>query len=228
MPKRGADAWPAAAIFDFDGLIVDTALCWRTAYTRVLGRHGRQLDPGQPATLLGASVREAARWLGVAPEEVHHELRSAVAQADLHALPGVRTLLDRLRGQMRLAVATNGPRDVVVSALRRLQLGASFDAVVSAESLPLDKPAPDVYLAACREVRVDPCEAVALEDSAIGVTAARNAGLTVIQVAHGAAGPSGADLQLARLDDPELFAFLGLGQPRRACDATRAEASSDA
>jgi beta-phosphoglucomutase-like phosphatase (HAD superfamily) len=44
------------------------------------------------------------------------------------------------------------------------------------------KPAPDIYLRACQDLDVDPSEALALEDSASGVAAAKAAGLTCIAV----------------------------------------------
>jgi HAD superfamily hydrolase (TIGR01509 family) len=202
---------PSAAVFDFDGLIADTASCWHAAYARVLARRGRRLDAAVTARLVGASVRGAAQILDVPATELRHELRAAFAASALDALPGVATLIERLRGDLGLAVATNGPRDIVASALRRLRLDAAFDDVVSAEALPREKPAPDVYLAACELLRVDPSRAVALEDSVLGAASARAAGLTVIQVANGAAEAADADLRLARIDDPALLAFLGLG-----------------
>ena len=48
--------------------------------------------------------------------------------------------------------------------------------------MALPKPAPDVYLEACRQLGVEPAMAVALEDSAVGIAAAKAAGLTVIAV----------------------------------------------
>jgi HAD superfamily hydrolase (TIGR01509 family) len=213
--RRNGD-WPTAAVFDFDGLIADTGDCWHAAYRTVLARRGRRIGPAEEAALVGASVRGAARGLDVPEIELRAELRSTFAGATFEALPGVALLLGRLRDELRLAVATNGPHELVLGALRQLGLDGAFDAVVSAESLPREKPAPDVYLAACRALAVDPSQAIAFEDSAIGVTAARRAGLLVIQVPGDAAESTDADLGLARLDDPALFAFLGLAPPHEA------------
>ena len=201
---------PAAAVFDFDGLIADTQTCWHDAYRAVLGRRGRQIGAEPLAQLAGASVREAAVGLDVPPDELRTALRGAFASATIAPLPGVEALIARLHEELPLAVATNGPHDVVLGALRRMRLDAAFSAVVSAEALPREKPAPDVYLEACRALAVEPARAVAFEDSAIGVTAARRAGLRVVQVAPSASERADADLRLARLDDPRLLAFLDL------------------
>jgi len=200
----------AAAVFDFDGLIVDTQACWHAAYRAVLARRDRSIGPEQLAQLAGASVRAAALGLEVPPDELRAALRRAFAGATLAPLPGVEALIARLRDVLPLAIATNGPHDVALGALRRMRLDAAFTAVVSAEALPHEKPAPDVYLEACRLLAVEPAQAVAFEDSAIGVTAARRAGLVIVQVAPSTSEQADADLRLARLDDPRLVSFLQL------------------
>lgn len=195
-------------MFDFDGLIADTQACWHAAYRDVLARRDRQIGAHELAQLAGVSVRAAALGLEVLPDELRAALRRAFASATLAPLPGVEALIAQLHGALPLAVATNGPHDVVLGALRRMRLDAAFAAVISAEELPHEKPAPDVYLKACRLLGVEPAQAVAFEDSAIGVTAARRAGMVVVQVACNASERADADLVLAQLDDARLAAFL--------------------
>jgi HAD superfamily hydrolase (TIGR01509 family) len=199
-----------AAVFDFDGTIADTQACWHAAYRQLLARRGRRLGDGGLAMLTGASVREAAEGLDVPEAELRAALGDAFARTPIAPLPGVEALVRRLRERMPMVVATNGPRELVLAVLQRLRLDDVFDAVLSGEHQPREKPAPDVYLAACRALGVDPVHAVAFEDSAIGVTAARRAGLFVIHVAGDAAECTDADLGLSRLDDPTLLTFLGL------------------
>src|SRR5918992_1346272 len=73
-------------------------------------------------------------------------------------------------------------REAGAETLERLELRAWFHAVVSAEETAAAKPAPDVYLEACRRLGAPPSESIALEDSAIGAAAAKAAGLTVVVV----------------------------------------------
>jgi HAD superfamily hydrolase (TIGR01509 family) len=201
---------PRAVVFDFDGLIARTEPCWHAAYERVLSGRGRRLGPAETSRLLGASVRGASRILEVPEDELRNELRAAFDRAQLHLLPGIGFVLERLRATFPMAVATNGPRDVVAAALERLGVSDSFDAVLSAEALTRDKPAPDVYLAACKALGVDPSQAIALEDSVLGATSARAAGLVVIQVAEPNVPPADADMRIRRLDDPAFMARVGL------------------
>jgi HAD superfamily hydrolase (TIGR01509 family) len=83
---------------------------------------------------------------------------------------------------IRLGLASNSPRFLVDDALASAGLTDRFEAIVTGEDVEHAKPAPDIYLLACERLGVDPSEALALEDSASGVQAAKRAGLTCIAV----------------------------------------------
>jgi HAD superfamily hydrolase (TIGR01509 family) len=181
-----------AAIFDLDGLLLDTEPGWQRAETELLRRHGDTYTEADAAASLGSPVWEVvdryAHRLGLDDDGRDRLLGEllGLARAEyagrLDLLPGADDLLNSLRGHLPLAVASNTPRELVVQALAASGLGRYFDVVVTAEEVLNPKPAPDIYVAACRELAVTPSEAVALEDSALGMAAARQAGLTVIAV----------------------------------------------
>jgi beta-phosphoglucomutase-like phosphatase (HAD superfamily) len=72
-----------------------------------------------------------------------------------------------------------------------------FGATVSSEEVPRGKPAPDVYLEACRRLGVEPGRAAAVEDSSNGLRAAAAAGLTVLAVPNREYPPADDALALA-------------------------------
>jgi beta-phosphoglucomutase-like phosphatase (HAD superfamily) len=78
-----------------------------------------------------------------------------------------------------------------------------FEATVSSETVSRGKPAPDVYLEACRRLGVDPAQAAAVEDSSNGIRSAAAAGLTVLAVPNRGYPPAPDALELAThvLDD---------------------------
>jgi HAD superfamily hydrolase (TIGR01509 family) len=204
-----------AAVFDCDGLLVDSAACWRTAYERVLARDGRTLGAELLAQLNGASVTGAAAALGVSAEALHRELRGAFETGPLAACPGTHALLAQLHGRLPLAVATNAPREIVALALRRVGLNGYLPVIVSADGGP-GKPAPDVYLAACARLGVPPQQAVAFEDSPIGAAAAQAAGLRLVYVPSAAPGDVVPDILARRLDESAVLAAFGTTRrPRR-------------
>lgn len=211
-----SSGWPRAAVFDCDGLLVESATCWQDAYAEITRAAGRQLADIDLAALTGASVAGAVaqlrRELGGDLDEatLRNALRANVAIKPLVALPGARELVRVLSRRMPLAVASNAPRDIVLLMLKRVGLGDAFLAVISAEETAAHKPAPDVYLEACRRLEVDPSDALAFEDSPLGVTAARRAGLVVVGVPSAPRLRLDADLLARRLDDPRVLSLLSV------------------
>ena len=96
--------------------------------------------------------------------------------------PGAIELVDRLRGRVPMALASNSSRQLVSTALSTAGLTDAFDAIVTADDVDAGKPAPDIYLLACERLGVRPEDSLALEDSPSGIAAAKAAGLACIAV----------------------------------------------
>ena len=114
---------------------------------------------------------------------------------------------------MPVAVASNSQREFVERTLGGAGLlDGRFAAVVSVEDVVRPKPAPDIYLEACRRLGAEPRECAALEDSPTGVAAAVSAGMYVVGVPYFADGLlPGSDLLVDSLADPAVATALGLG-----------------
>lgn len=175
-----------------DGLLLDTEGLWQQAEARLLARYGYDFTEEDARASIGRGFDEAitdyTARAGLPPErepDLRAELLDLMREeyrAGISFRPGGLELVRRLRGRVPLALASNTPRELVEHAVSAAGLDGTFDAVISAEDVAYPKPAPDIYLAACRALGVAPSEALALEDSPPGVTAARAAGLTVIAV----------------------------------------------
>ena len=100
------------------------------------------------------------------------------------ATPGAVELVERLRelGTVRVALASNSSREIVDTALRAADLSDAFEAIVTSDDVEHPKPAPDIYLLACERLEVAPSDAMALEDTAPGIAAAKAAGLYTVAV----------------------------------------------
>jgi HAD superfamily hydrolase (TIGR01509 family) len=187
-----------------------TGLRGERAYADTLAHDGRVLEPDVLPALAGASVARAAAQLEVPADELRRRLFGAFREERHAVLRGARELVEKLRRRSLLAVATNAPADLVQETLADVGLIDSFELIVSAETLPhREKPAPDVYIQACVELRVAPDHAIAFEDSPIGALAARRAGLVVVYVPSNGQVSDDADLRVDHLDDPRLLDFLG-------------------
>jgi beta-phosphoglucomutase-like phosphatase (HAD superfamily) len=241
----------AALIFDVDGTLADTEELHRQAFNEAFFACGVdwRWGPALYAQLLqitGGKERIAAflsqqriaaaergRLLRLIPQihatktRVYLEL---VAQGRLRPRAGVRRLMTEARvAGLKLAIAsTTSPENV--QSLLCASFGANsprwFSTIATGDVVPRKKPAPDIYNLALEKLGVPPQCAVAFEDSAIGVHAAKAAGLfTVATPSLWTIGQdfSAADLVLTSLADPErpLYAidemrigakYLGLEQ----------------
>ncbi len=113
-------------------------------------------------------------------------LSEMVADGVIEVRPGARRLLDELGGAgCRLAVATTGSRGWVEGLLARLLPGVEFEVVVTGDEVSARKPDPEAFLVAMERLGVDVAAAVAVEDSAEGLEAAKASGLTCVVVTNG-------------------------------------------
>jgi HAD superfamily hydrolase (TIGR01509 family) len=179
-------------VFDMDGLLIDSEPLWHRAEGRLLRDRGLDQPVLAKAQTVGMAPHETlqlyARLLGLDRSilpELWTDMRAIMRElyaTEMVVLPGAAELVGSLRGRLPLGIASNTDLDLVQFALSVAGFGGAFEVVVSAGEVGRAKPAPDVYLEACRRLGVSPSEAVALEDSPTGVTAAKAAGLTVIAI----------------------------------------------
>jgi HAD superfamily hydrolase (TIGR01509 family) len=180
------------AVFDFDGLLVDSEPGWARAEERLLARHGHRYTDADRLATVGRSIDDSvcvyAERLGLAPDGVPAlraeliELARAEYLAGFPIRPGATALVGALGGWMPVGLASNTDRMLVEAALERTPFATAFRVIVTADDVEHPKPAPDLYLLACRLLGVEPSAAIAFEDSASGVRAAKAAGLTVVAV----------------------------------------------
>lgn len=204
-----------AAVFDFDGLLVDSEPGWARAEARLLERHGSRFTAEDAIATVGrspdASIAIYGARLGL-PEAawpaLKAELLALVAdeyRAGFPPMPGAAALVGRLAASIPVALASNTGRELIEAGLAASPFAGAFPVVVTSSDVAHHKPAPDLYLLACERLGVDPADAVAFEDSPTGIRSAKAAGLTVVAVpAPGGPAPDGADLVVG-----SLVALLG-------------------
>lgn len=207
---------PDAVVFDLDDLLVATSGAWDHAYAALAACHGGQFSrderkqlAAQPFQRLGhalaALLHSPARPDELLAQLVH--LLGTNGGRPVAPMPGAMELVTALSVSYPLAVATNSPTAVACQHLTSIGLIDRFTVVVGVDEVNRPKPAPDVYERAAKQLRTRPARSVALEDSQIGLDAAKAAGYGyLVGVAHqgqrlraDAVYPSLADLQLWRL-----------------------------
>lgn len=206
-----------AAIFDLDGLLIDSEPFWRIAEMEVFGDIGVTLSDEECGLTAGLRTQLVVEhWLERRPWDVE---RHPVADITLRinrrvvelvgehgaAKEGVQHALEYMGARgLRLALASSSNMPVIEAALSRIGIAEAFEVVHSADFEQHSKPAPDVYLGAARRLGVEPGRCIALEDSYPGTDAAKAAGMVCIRFPEHDGPASRADLELdslLRLDD---------------------------
>lgn len=198
-----------AVVFDMDGILLDSEPLWVHVFAEAAARYGSTYGDADRAGTLGQPLTGTARYLadkvGIPAEKMEADLAATMRVAYLAGLPlvaGAGALVAALTGVLPMAVATNTLGEIAVKALAASGLHG-FDAIVSGADLGSPKPHPGVYREACRRLGVEPVDALAFEDSAIGIRSALDAGLTVVAVPQEGVDldGAGAHIKVASLRD---------------------------
>jgi HAD superfamily hydrolase (TIGR01509 family) len=184
-----------ALFFDFDGLIVDTESPEVEIWQEIFAEHGLEFPDENWMNSIGRGADQIAeKPLQLLTRLLDGRLDPAVVDADyrrrvtrrieeMPVLPGVVELAREARSAGIPAwVVSSSYHAWVDGHLARLGIAGLFDRTVCREDAARAKPFPDLYLKACELAGVEPCDAVALEDSVNGLEAANAAGLLSVAV----------------------------------------------
>lgn len=221
-------------IFDFDGVLIDSEVIALAVLADALARYGRALTPAEIALrFIGSGVADILAMLAAEggapfPPALAAEIEaSIVEQLGRAAAPvaGMAALLATLTPGS-WCIASNSATERVRRCFEAAGLARRFDPpIFTASMVRLGKPAPDLHLLAASSLNCAPADALVIEDTPVGVRAAKAAGMACIGFLGGshAGAPgygdrlkaAGAD-QLAT-DATALAAFIAdhtMAEPR--------------
>jgi sugar-phosphatase len=208
-----------AAIFDMDGLLIDSEPLWKAAEIEVFGALGVPLTPELCRQTTGVRLDGVVRhwfaqypWRGPSHAEVESRVLEAVGRRiaeEGSLMLGVEATIETLlAARYELAVASSSPLGLMQAALTKLGIIDVFSVLHSAEEEAAGKPDPAVYLTTLRRLGVAAQRCIAFEDSVLGVQAAKAAGIAVVAVPDPAEasnpGFAEADLVLGSLTEFSL------------------------
>lgn len=198
-----------ALVFDFDGLILDTETPEVAEWRRLFRAHGTEFPDSWWMQNTGRGADQIEEWpfdllerqigrtvdRAALDDERKRNYWSVIETAD--ARPGIRATLEwaDMEG-VAVAVASSSRHEWVDRHLERLGLLDRFAAICCADDVARAKPHPDLYELACERLGLATEEALALEDSANGIAAAKAAGMRVLAYPN----PITAHLDLSQAD----------------------------
>ena len=187
-----------AAIFDLDGVLVDSARLHFVAWKRIADELGIAFDEHDNEALkgvdrmgsldhilaLGRVSLDLAAKEQLAARKNGYYLDALATMTDADVLPGATNLLARARAAgLALGIASASRNATMV--LARADLLRRIDFVADAAKVALSKPAPDIFLACAAGLGIAPADCVGFEDAAAGVTAIKAAGMVAIGIGDG-------------------------------------------
>lgn len=182
-----------AIIFDMDGLLVDTEPLWQQAEIAVFETVGIALTSDMCYETMGMRMDEVVRywhdrfpWTGRSMAEVGDAVVDEVIRLVGERgklMPGVAHALEWAGARhVPVALASSSPMRLIEAILAHFELKPVFQEIRSAETEPLGKPHPGVYLRTAQALGVAADRCIALEDSLNGLIAAKAARMRCIVV----------------------------------------------
>jgi HAD superfamily hydrolase (TIGR01509 family) len=210
-------------IFDFDGLILDTEGPVYQAWLELYTEFGCKLPMSEWGDIIGTAdhfdplsrlEERAGRGLDRSTLTTRHRQRETELIAAQQLSPGVEDYIAAAKALgLHLAIASSSDRNWVVGHLSQRRLLDYFDVVHCREDVPLAKPDPALYHLALESLGLLPDQAIVLEDSSHGVTAAKQAGIFTVAVPNPLTQQlplDHADLRLESLADLPLRDLIKL------------------
>ncbi len=182
-----------AIIWDMDGVLVDSASFHFAAWQEVFSRRGVKFTDEDFTKLFGSRndfiVRSVLGQnipeedIKTITQEKELEFRNTI-KGKAKLLPGVSRLLDMMQGNLKMALVSSAPKENIDLISSELHMEEHFDCVVSGHEVAESKPSPEIYSLAAKRLQINPGNCLVIEDSPLGVNAAKAAGMKCLAVSH--------------------------------------------
>ena len=180
------------AIFDIDGVLLDSMIIWTDLGERYLRSIGKEPEEGLTEKLFSMSLEQGAEYLkdtynidkdtsGILDDI--NKISEYFYYHEVEAKPGVEELLKdfRTRG-IKMVAATSSPRSHVERALTRTGLHNFIDKIFTNSEVGVSKHEPDIYNLAAEYMGTDPSETLVFEDSLYALKTAKAAGYVTVGI----------------------------------------------
>ncbi|KAK9153009.1 hypothetical protein Sjap_000489 [Stephania japonica] len=189
---NGVQTKISAVILDLDGTLLNTEVLTKDIVKVFLAKYGKVVDWEKEDCRLGMMYNESVTSiikdyeLPLTPDEYSKQITPLYHQMWPKAkpLPGANRLIKHLHKKgIPFALASNSITKNIEAKISRQQgWKESFSAILGSDQVDHGKPAPDIFLEAAKRMGVDAASCLVIEDSLVGVMAAKAAGMKVVAV----------------------------------------------
>ena len=181
------------AIFDMDGLLIDSEPLWYEAAVEVFAPFGITLSPESYASSIGLRTKEFVAWWlkqyhvdpihATSTEKMINDVVIEKIRLKGEAMEGVYHVLELLNSKgYSIGLATSSPTRLIDVVVDKLNIRNYFSAFASAEHLVYGKPHPQVYIDCAIALNCSPADCLCFEDSYHGMIAAKAARMKCIVI----------------------------------------------
>lgn len=203
-----------AAIFDFDGVLVDSIPLWERCWSHISQARNLPYDVGNFYRSNGVPsatfMKEVLGWpfedheVSVILQELRAHYCLQIMDGQLKPFSWVFPWLEKLsEGQIPIAVGTSSTREVMNLALAQYRFADWIRAFVCVDDVRRGKPDPEIFFKAAEALEMPPERCVVFEDAVLGIRAAKSAGMKVVGIStsHSPHELSQADLVVSSFDE---------------------------
>ncbi|HHV74240.1 MAG TPA: HAD family phosphatase [Thermoanaerobacterium sp.] len=198
-----------AVIFDMDGVLIDSEPLHIQLEEEIFREIGANISFDEHISFVGTTSHYMWEYVKnkcnvpLTVEELVEMDRKRyfdyISENDdaVKPIEGIDEIVKELYSrEVKLAVASSSPIDVIELVVKRLKLESYFDELVSGDFVQRSKPYPDIFLYAAEKLNIAPERCIVIEDSNKGVLAAKSAGMKVV----GFINPNSGDQDISMAD----------------------------
>jgi beta-phosphoglucomutase family hydrolase len=195
-----------AVIFDLDGVIAETEHIHIQAEKETMLKHGIKISEDELHQYTGTTAKQmftdlirkyelAVTFEGIFNEK--EEIMFKLLEKEVQPTKGVLELICKLKEMgIKLGIGSSSHKRLIEFVLKKLNIASLFDAVVGAEDIVNSKPNPEIFLTCAKRLHISPDACLVVEDSKLGVEAAKSAGMKCL----GYRNPNSGNQDLSKAD----------------------------
>lgn len=205
-----------AILFDRDGVLVNSEIVNIRSSVRVLSEMGIEADTEDEAVIMGKHPLDYVDFFvekyGIARNNFLDIRLNTYKNmlSDAAVFDDAVEFLEKIRKEGYLTgLVTSASRETTEYTISAFHFEDSFDAIVTFDDVSRRKPSPDPYLLAAKKLKTNPSECLVIEDSILGLAAAKNAGMRcVVRLNESTEGLDFSDADLVVKDVGDVWDYL--------------------
>ena len=180
------------AIFDADGVLIDSRPIWDDLGIRYLRSIGVEPEENLSAELFRMSIEQGCEYrrshygLTQTADEIRAGLLGIVEgfyRNEVKLKPGIHEFLSAMKSRgVKIVIATAGDRELLTSALERNGIAGYFDAIFTCTELNTTKHEPEIFMSCAEFMGLAPENVGVFEDSLFAIETAKRAGFMTFGV----------------------------------------------